>query len=349
MIVFLVVIVAVLFSSCSEKKTIQDFDDSFLNVRKIVSSDCLEQELILGRPYLIHYADSSIIIYDDLTDSIFTLVDLKKDNSVYHFGRKGEGKDEFLQVFSFCKLYADSLIGVYDVFRRNLIQVNLCQVKKGVIEFPVLTKDSLMSINVYPTKYNTYLGLGFYENNMFSLTGDKIGNKYFFEYPYRDSREQSIKNRLRGMAYQGTLCSNHSLDKFVFAVNSAPIFFIYSIRESEIEETYKYIGGYPEYRTEENGEMRSAPMSADNILSFIKVYGTEKYIYILYSGNSFKEAGIKAFNGNIIYQMTWKGEPVCKFELDFPVMNFCVSDADDNIYALADKGEIELVRYSLNK
>ena len=29
-------------------------------------------------------------------------------------------------------------------------------------------------------------------------------------------------------------------------------------------------------------------------------------------------------------------------------MNFCVSDSDDTIYALMDKEEVELVKYSLN-
>lgn len=347
-ITFIIIVISIFYSSCTDKGSMEEFDASFREIHEISSVNLLEQELLLGRPLLIHYVDSSIVIYDELTDSIFTLVDLKKEKLVYHYGRKGEGNNEFLQVFSFCKLGSDSLVGVYDVYRRNLVQMNVRQIKRGNAVFPKLAKDSLMSINVCPTKFDTYLGLGFYDNNMFTLTGDKIGIKYYFEYPYKDYREKSIKNRLRGMAYQGNLCSNSSLDKFAFAVNSAPMFMIYTIKENEIEETYKYIGGYPEYKTDENGEMRSASMSADNKLSFIKAYGTERYVYLLYSGKSIRESGVKAFAGDIIYQLTWEGEPVCKFDLDLQILNFCVSDLDDNIYALADNGEVELVKYSLN-
>lgn len=347
MLCLFIIVIAIFLSSCSENDNMHKLDKSFLKAKVIPAIDFLDGELLLGKPYCIHYVDSSIIIYDDLTDSIFTLVDLEDDNSVFCFGRKGEGRDEFLQVFSFCNLNSDSLIGVYDIFKHTLTEINLRQVKEGIVHFPIVAKDSLMSINICPTKYGTCLGLGFYENNMFSLTGVCGETKYFFEYPYQDSQEKAIKNCLRGMAYQGTLCSNKSLDKFMYAVRSAPIFMLYSVRDNSVNEIYNWVGGYPEYQTEDTGSLRSAPLSAENKQAFVSTYATDKYIYMLYSGKSFKEAGIKAFSGNVIYQMTWDAKPVCKFELDLPIMKFCVSDSDNEIYALADKGEIVLVKFSL--
>ena len=50
---------------------------------------------------------------------------------------------------------------------------------------------------------------------------------------------------------------------------------------------------------------------------------------------------------NVIYQLSWNGKPINKFETDYPLTNFCVSDNDDVLYALADKGEVELVQYTL--
>ena len=114
------------------------------------------------------------------------------------------------------------------------------------------------------------------------------------------------------------------------------------------DKSFEFVGGYPEYKTEDTGTTRSAPMSVANKMAFIKAYATEKYVYLLYSGNSYKEVGVKAFNGKIIYQLAWDATPICKFVLDFPIMNFCVSDSDDTIYALMDKEEVELVKYSLN-
>lgn len=338
-----------IFASCVHKgeNSIADWDCSFGDVQKLVSKPCLDEELILGRPYLMQYADSSLLIYDDLGDSLFLLIDLKENNRVYRFGQKGEGVNEFLQVFAFCNMKSDSIFGVYDAYKHDLREINLNKVRRGEMNFPVLFKDTLSSIKLALTQYDTYLGLGFYENNMLSLTGNSIGSKFFFEYPYKDNREKTISNRLRGMAYQGTLCSNQSLDKFLYVVRSAPIFMLYSVNENGIEKTYEWVGGYPDYVTEETNEYRSAPMSADNKICFIMSYATDSYVYLLYSGKSIREANVEAFKANTIYRLTWDGKPVDKFEVDYPLTNFCVSDDDSILYALADKSEVELVQYSL--
>lgn len=345
----LLIILILLLASCDKVDEVRNFDAAFQTIQKISSTECLNNELLLGRPYFINYVDSSLLIYDDLNDSLFILIDLKNENSTYSFGRKGEGPNEFLQVFSIGKLGNDSLIGVYDIYKHALLEMNINQIKRGIFEFPLIFEDSMNSINLYKTKYNSYLGVGFYEKNMLSLTGDSIGNKLFFEYPYKNSREKMINNHLRGMAYQGTMCSNTSLDKFVFAIRYAPMFFLYSIEKDKIEETYNWLGGYPDYHTEDTGTVRGAPMNGHNKMAFLSVYATDKYIYLLYSGKSFDEYKMQAFNGSVIYQITWEAEPVCKYELDFPIMNFCVSDTDSEIYAFADKGETILVKYLLKK
>jgi len=349
MIRLLLMILSIIFiAACSNKNKVENFESSFPASRHLTSIECLDSSFIWGRPWLIHYSDSSIIAYDDIGDSIFTLLNLRND-SVIRFGRKGEGVNEFLQPFSFHNIASDSLIGVYDMYKHVLVGLNLRQVKRGTMEFPVVMKDTLNSIDICPTKFDTYVGLGFYEYNMLSLNGKNIGRKFFFEYPYKDEQEKHISNRLRGMAYQGVFRSNRSLDRMLFAVRSAPIFFLYSIDRERIVETYKFVGNYPVYKTEENKSGRSAPMSAKNKMAFIDAYATDKYIYLLYSGKSYEEVGMKCFNGNVIYQMTWLGKPVCKYELDVPISIFCVSDSDDMIYAFAAKGEATLVKIPLKK
>lgn len=339
----------IVLSSCVQNgvSNLSDWDRSFGDARKLVSWSCSDEELILGQPFLMQYGDSSLLIYDDIGDSLFLLFDLKDNNKVYRFGKRGEGSNEFLQVFAFCNMGTDSILGVYDTYKRDLREINLRKVKRGNIDFPVVIKDTLSSISLSPTKYGTFLGLGFYEKSMLSLTGNSIGSKFFFEYPYQDNREKDISNRLRGMAYQGTLCSNKSLDRFLYAVRNAPIFMLYSVERDKIEKTYEWIGGYPEYKTEENESWQAAPMSPDNKLAFIMAYATDSYVYLLYSGKSIREAEIGAFKATTVYRLSWEGKPDCKFELDYPLKNFCVSDNDDVLYGLADKGETELIQYAL--
>lgn len=95
------------------------WDQSFLECKHLVSTPLLEDELILGRPFTFQYVDSSLLIYDFLADSLFTLIDLNDNNRIYRFGQKGQGANEFLQPASFGFSSADSLCIPYMIFIRS--------------------------------------------------------------------------------------------------------------------------------------------------------------------------------------------------------------------------------------
>ena len=345
-----VTIILFFLFSCSSKDNFPEWDESFGEPQELVSTPLLDEELILGQPYLIQYVDSSLVLFDNIGDSLFIWVDLNEGNRVCRFGQKGEGADEFLQVYSFCRLATEGAIGVYDYYRSVLREMDVRNIRQGEREltYPILARDSINTFQLLLTKQGHHLGVGLYENAMFKLC-DSLETHYFFEYPYADNWESKISNRLRGMAYQGRFCSNKSLDRFVYAVRSAPMFMLFSMSGDELIKTYEWIGNYPEYRTEQTEAYISAPISADNKIGFLAVYGTEKYVYLLYSGKKPREENLKAFQGTSVYQLTWEGEPVKKFELDFPATNLCVSDDDAFMYALVNKGEIEIVQYNLKE
>ena len=334
--------------SCAGGNRFSEWDESFGADRPLSSTPLLDEELIMGRPYMMQYADSSIVICDHIGDSLFILIDLADNNRIYRFGQKGQGADEFILPFSFAKLPGDTLLGVYDYWGGGVFrEMNFRQLKQGIEHYPVLARDTLRSVRLFPTRDGSYLGIGFYDNNLLSLTTPKGEVKWFFEYPYQDKRERGISNRLRGMAYQGDFHSNDSLNRFLYTVHSAPIFMSFSVHDGVIEKTYEFVGGYPTYSAEKNGKEYSAVTSADDKQAFLSSCATDGFIYLLYSGKTPREHSMDAFEGNIVYQLTWDGKPVNKFKLDFPVKNFCVSKDDSRLYALANKGELEIVQYKL--
>lgn len=349
---YLLLALLILLTSCgqSERRRWEAWEQSFTTVRELKSVPCMDEELILGGPAQMLYTDSSLFIHDGKTENLFWLIDLADSCKTYRFGKRGNAGNEFLQIGSVCKMNNDSVLGIWDSYRRELREINLRQVKRLEEDYAVIMKDttSKFRMKLCATKYDGYLGLGFYEDGMLSLSGPMRQTSYFYEYPYRDQHERMTSNRLRGMAYQGTLCANKSQDKFLYAIDSAPIFMLFSVSENQIDKNYEWIGGYPTYRTEETANSFSAPISADNEMTFISAYATERYIYLLYSGKSFREAQMKAFEADVIYRLSWEGKPVDKLTLDCPITLFCVSDDDKDLYALANKGELEVVKYKIN-
>lgn len=62
----------------------------------------------------------------------------------------------------------------------RLFSIDLNAVKaRGKESFPLIVRDSMNSINVIPTIYNTFIGIGFYENELFRLFNDKGSRQIF--------------------------------------------------------------------------------------------------------------------------------------------------------------------------
>lgn len=54
--VFMLVLVG-----CQKSESMEDFDALFTHTKSVLVKDCLSEELIMGRPFYMIYADSSVI------------------------------------------------------------------------------------------------------------------------------------------------------------------------------------------------------------------------------------------------------------------------------------------------
>lgn len=241
------VFVLIFFCACKNVKTDCQIDDLFTNRIFLEYEKIPSNGYIWGTPMDMIYCDSAIIVFDEKSeDGLFHLVDLNDLDSIYDFGKKGQGVNEFLMPFDI-QLFGKSSISVYDLYKKTLNVMNISDVKNRISNFSVLTKDTIPgTIKVFPTAFNTFVSLGFYEDCMFRLWGTGlIEEEHFMEYPYKDGDEKQIANRLRGMAYQGIIRLNPFMDKFVYAVNTSEIIHFYKINNTDISLIKKYEMNYP--------------------------------------------------------------------------------------------------------
>lgn len=326
-------------------------DDLFSKVNHLEYSKVLANNHLWGAPTNILYCDSSIFVFDAKSDnSLFHLVDLTELDSVsvYDFGEKGQGGNEFIMPSDF-QIVADTIIGVYDINKQTLHCINTAEIKNQVYHYPVLVKDTISgSMKIIPTIFDTFVTLGIYDDCMFKLWGKNIsGVKKYGEFPYRDKDEQQIENRLRGMAYQGCMQANISRDKFIYAAFSAEILYFYRITNNDICLIKKYEFSYPTYKTQVEGGGISAPMASTNNFTFISVCTSDKYVYALYSGKNFKDEGLNSFTGKSVYVFDWNGNPVMKYELNIAASVIAVDNRDDNLYAFSNMPDPTLLKFEL--
>ncbi|WP_294619757.1 BF3164 family lipoprotein [uncultured Bacteroides sp.] len=345
--IILVILMLWLVSSCS-LTTVQErgIDYAFQKCDSLRHAATIADDYIWGHPLAMQCLDSMIFVFDEkLENGMFHIVDCHNKNEVIDFGHKGQGNNEFIMPFDF-QVVGDTALSIFDFAKKSLCLLNPDRLKhKDNLDYPILYKDTVPStIKILPTRFTSFVTLGFYPDCMFKLC-DRNGVSSYGEYPYKDEDERSIENRMRGMAYQGLLGINPSNDKFVYAVSSADIIFFYEINQKELSLKCKYEFNYPKYQVSMKGDTRSAPMAPDNRKTFISLSATDDFVYLLYAGYSFSDKGLKALEGNIVYVYDWNGTPVQKFLLDIPVTN--ISVANGKLYAFSNMPEPTLVAFDL--
>lgn len=341
--------ISIVFYSCENNKINSRLDNLFTSKVFLKYEKMPSNNYIWGTPMDMLYCDSAIMVFDEKSENgLFHLVNLNNLDSIYDFGKKGQGVDEFLMPFDF-QLFNEKAISVYDLYKKTLSVLNIPEIKTGIRNYSILIKDTIPgTIKVLPTAFNTFVSLGFYEDCMFRLWGaGLIEEKKYTEYPYRDKEERQIANNLRGMAYQGIIRVNSNMNKFVYAVNTSEIIYFYKIDTIDISLIKKYEMNYPVYKTQVDGDMRAAPISSLNNSTFISLCTSPQYVYALYSGKNFKEKGLEALTGTIIYVFDWNGNAVQKYELNIPVTLISVDDKDKALYAFSNMPDPELIKFEL--
>ncbi len=304
------------------------------------------QNDFIGKSGPIVFVDNKIIGIDYMLDSCFFYIDTKSD-SLFRFGIRGQGPKEFIYPYTL-QTIDEHHFCTYDLNSRAVIQFEV----NGHINMQEkrIVSKNVMSFDYKKIDQNSYLGFGPYKEGMFVIS-DSLGRvkESFFEYPYKDKDEKSIKNYLRSMAYQGIVNFNPAGNKFVYTPTWADIIHLYKISNDSIEVITKIENTYPIYKVEESNGGFAAPLRRSNIANYISSAVTNNYIYLLYSGSKLEDyiKTKKEFQGNTVYVYDWTGEKINTLTLDIPCKSICVSLNDKTLWAIAENPEPELVQFEI--
>lgn len=336
--IILGLIMLFLFSCCSgNQETVRE--------ENVMCHPICGEDYILGGPNAMAILDSILVVVDVKSDSLFHFFNIKAGKYIRKSGVRGHGPSEFTVVSSL-NLYDKGSFSFYDINKKKFYKMNF--LKNNDVQFtPLFSVDSIFPFKVYPLSNDQFITSGLYDNYRFSLMGsDGRVQSTFGEWPFRDESEKKVSGQIRAQAYMFELAISPSKTKFLASLYSADILAFYQMSADSIHLIKESILSYPDYKYRNNptnfsGTSKEAPMY------YLCAACSDDYIYVLYSGKTFRKHGLGAFGGNEIYVYTWKGDKIAVIKSDKILRELCLSEDGKSMYAIADDPNPVLVSFSL--
>lgn len=306
-------------------------------------------DMLIGSPVGILKDGCNLIVLDYKQDSFFHTIDLMNKRYVGMFGVKGQGPNEFIHPTSMKNL-GNGTFSCFDGVKRELkiILPNLTDIGKSQV-VKLLKNNNFMTFDIVPVSDSLFIQNGETNGAMFTLI-DRKGAILSMsdEYPFKDETEKIIPARFRAMAYQGTLRVNPN-NYFAYAITNAKQIHLYKVENKRIKKIGEIIDGYGYYKPDMS---REGAYHVAHLGEYPKCYldlsVTNDYVYALYSGRSFEEYKMAAYEGETIFVYDWTGKLVKMYRLNIPITKFCVDEVEKVIYATANIPDPTIVCFQLD-
>ena len=297
---------------------------------------------ILGKPNQIALSGSYLAITDLNNDKVLYVFNSQTGKKVGEYVNRGQGPGEYYSISSLGR-WKDGMY-LYDVNKREMAEIAF---KDSVRIIPRMSFGRELHPTFVPLNDDTFIASGFYPEGRFCLIKDSGKQKeYIMEYPSRDDAEKEVTNFAKSQAYSGGIVAHPSGSLFMAHVSKADMLSFYSYENGNVRLIKEMLNSFPDYEYDKENQ-RYLAISRQNPFTHLWGCGTEKYVYLLYSGKSYAEAGERAFLSSRIEVYNWEGEKVKTLMLDIPIQGMVVSEDDSTMYAIALNPEPQIVAFDL--
>ncbi|SJZ34010.1 BF3164 family lipoprotein [Sediminibacterium ginsengisoli] len=311
-------------------------------IRKFpASSDLAETRLMdaeLQTPQsMTIYRDSLLLVMNNLNTNphhirVFDIAGKKAVNNLFPAGSKKGGTMAFMSFG-----ISDSLVWVFDVAKNGFITANIDSVLKsnGSLEYysEYRIKPQVFYYDATLLNRNEALLSGNYDTDeklSYVKFADTTQNKKLLSY-LEDSAIGS--SRFKKTSYESFMLLKPDKKKLLLACRYSDQFELLDLTTGAHKKMKGPIGFAPQLAPFEDNSGRpvAAPDNA-TMFGFLKGFATEKFIYLLFSGNEIKSP--RRFYSNQVLVYNWEGQPVKQFNLKNDIVCFSVSSDDKTLYTL---------------
>ena len=307
---------------------------AFPDERTVATQEISIDSVIFRYPYRVTVKDSIAVIMDLHNDSHYFYSFTYPDwTPIAPFGKRGKGPEEMLsaEMFQFCSL--DS-IWALDANKMQITRWAISVTEKTVsrVEEITLDKNLVRSLDFYRTDSGFLITdyLGNYRYHKVSHCGRLIKN--IGKIPTETNYEQYIHPAL-AQAWRSFTGYNPQNGIYAMVTQLGEALEIYNLKKQTHNVVYGP-GGEPQFN-EKGGE--SIPTG---IKGFMDIQVTDRYIYTVFDGMSWKERD--AFyqrgeappkGGRYLYVFDTQGTPLRKYTLDKNIFGIYINETTNTCIA----------------
>ncbi|MDD6891535.1 MAG: BF3164 family lipoprotein [Bacteroidales bacterium] len=298
-------------------------------------------DMLLASPGGIQQIGDELFIIDFRSDSLFHRVHVPRREYLGQYGQRGQGPEDFIHPVSL-NSYGRNALCCYDQGTRRLKVIERDSLTHRLHNSTLLTCNGPWNFDVIPFGEGRFVVQGCIQDSLFAvIDGDGEPVCLAGEYPYRDVTERSLNPHFRAMAYQGPFRITPS-GKMAFATANSKIMYIYRLEQDRLQPVNIQAEWYSDYMPESNKGGGFSVVFKSSVVAYRDLSLSDSRIYALYSGRLYREKG---WYCQYIHAYDWEGNLKEQYQLDVPIIFFCVDESARRIYGIASQPNPELVQF----
>lgn len=323
-------------------------DNSF---EKIINSandvSCVEipVDFLLGKPYQLKLQDSLLLIADNIDGKALSIYDYKNSKLINHILDMGQGPNEILVPILLNN--SKDRTGVASILQRQngvYTEYQLSDLQRGVVnpikKISFKNIDRIIKINI------GYIAEGEYNRGsigLFNELGCLICVKNIYPNYINEIEHESDKYILG----QGHVEFNNEAAVFAFASYFTGEIVFYKLLNNNINMiNYYNLDKTSAFENRIKSNPQNLKIQKTDIEHSTDIYSTLNCFYILYSGQKMEDKNRVKYS--YILRFSQQGKFICSYRTNLKVNNFCVTEDDKKIYAIALSEKMEYVLVEIN-
>ena len=280
--------------------------------------------------------NKSLIVLDYHSGKSYSLFNIDSCKLIGRFGSIGQGPGElslgtegYIENNNFYLFYDQTgFIGKQSI---DSLYMNINSHPDPIAKYKI--PDAQFS-KVISVNDSLFIGAGTYKSKYQFALFDRLSNIIDYNMDIYNINDNTFNEYHKFLSNQGVLRKRPNGNQFVYSLNfSANIDFM-EVQNNKIQLIKSIRLQKPDYRPITDDNLNRVLPSNDNIIGYIGLCATEKYVYALYTDKKlFADNKWNDYSSNKILVFDWNGNPIKIIELKKNVYYICVNEESGKIYA----------------